>query len=224
MTLQNWPENERPREKLLKQGAQSLSDAELLAVFIRTGTGGKNAVDIARSLLKRFGDLNRLLNASKDEVLAENGIGPAKYVTLCAARELGRRYIRESITETKILNKPELTGQFLISHLRGNENEVFCCLFLDGRHQIITFEEMFQGTIDRAIVHPREIVKSCLRHNAAAVIFAHNHPSGLARPSQADREITNSLREILSIVDVEVLDHFIVSGPRYFSFAEHGYC
>ena len=222
MAITDWPANERPREKLLNQGPASLSDAELLAIFLRTGVNGKTAVDLAREMLASFDGLRPLLEADRAALCAVHGFGAAKYVQLQAALELGRRYLESALKRDAVLNSPDRTRAFLKSRLRHHGREIFTCLFLDNRHRVIGFEELFGGTIDGASVHPREVVKRALRHNAAAVIFAHNHPSGVAEPSHADRAITIRLRDALTLVDVRVLDHFVVGDAEVVSFAERG--
>jgi DNA repair protein RadC len=218
-----WPRGERPRERLLERGAQALSDAELLAVVLGTGSGGANALDLARQLLQCFdGSLRRLLSAAPEELLALRGVGPARYGTLMAALELARRHYRETLRAGPAMNAPSATRQFLNAQLRDRPYEVFCCLHLDNRHRLIHFEELFRGTIDGASVHPREIVRQALRHNAAALIFAHNHPSGVAEASQADELITRRLRDALALVDIRVLDHLIIGDNSCLSFAERG--
>ena len=218
-----WPRGERPRERLLERGAQALSDAELLAVVIGTGTGGANALDIARELLTHFGgSLRRLLTAAQRTLLERRGFGPARYATLMAALELARRHYCEALRAGPALNAPAATRQFLTAQLRDRPYEVFCCLHLDNRHRLIHFEEVFRGTIDGASVHPREIVRQALQYNAAALIFAHNHPSGVAEASQADELITRRLRDALALVDIRVLDHLIVGDNHCLSFAERG--
>jgi DNA repair protein RadC len=222
MSIRDWPAAERPREKLLTRGAQALSDAELLALLLGTGTRGASAVELARTLLEHFGSLRELLSAQAVRCLARRGVGPARYALLQAALEMARRHFREAMRETPALAAPELTRTFLLAQLRDRPYEVFCCLYLDNRHRLIAFEELFRGTIDRAGVHPREVLRQTLQHNAAAVMFAHNHPSGVLEPSQADELITRRLREALALVDVRVLDHFIVGEGQCFSFCEAG--
>ncbi|MBI2993542.1 MAG: DNA repair protein RadC [Gammaproteobacteria bacterium] len=222
MPIRDWPVAERPREKLLQQGPASLSDAELLAIFLRTGANGRTAVDVARDLLLAFDGLRPLLDAGRAEVCAIHGLGSAKFAQLRAALELGRRYLAATLKRDTVLNSPEHTRAFLKSRLRPYSREVFACLFLDNRHRVISFDELFEGTIDGASVHPREVVKRALHHNAAAVILAHNHPSGVAEPSHADRAITLRLRDALALVDVRVLDHFVVGDAEVVSFAERG--
>ena len=222
MPISDWPEAERPREKLLQQGAASLSDAELLAIFLRTGVNGKTAVDLARDLLLTFDGLRPLLDAGQAELCSARGLGTAKFAQLRAALELGRRYLAATLKRDTVLNSPEHTRAFLKARLRPYAREVFACLFLDNRHRVISFDELFEGTIDGASVHPREVVKRALQHNAAAVILAHNHPSGVAEPSHADRAITIRLRDALALIDVRVLDHFVVGDAEVVSFAERG--
>ena len=220
--INQWPVGERPRERLLDLGAQALSDAELLAVVLGSGTGGASALDIARQLLLQFGSLRRLLTADQGTLLDQRGLGPARYATLLAALELARRHYREALRAGPALNAPAATRQFLTAQLRDRPYEVFCCLHLDNRHRLIHFEEVFRGTIDGASVHPREIVRQALHYNAAALIFAHNHPSGVAEASQADELITRRLRDALALVDIRVLDHLIVGDNNCLSFAERG--
>ena len=222
MTIRDWPAGERPREKLLARGAASLSDAELLAIFLQSGTRGKSAVELARELLLRFRTLRDLVDAGQRDFCATAGLGPARYVQLKAALELGRRYLEETLKRDPPLKSPATTRRFLVSRLRAYPHEVFACLFLDNRHRVIAFDELFTGTIDGASVYPREVVKQTLRYNAAAVIFAHNHPSGVAEPSQADRHITRRLTEALALIDVRVLDHFVIGDEEAVSFAERG--
>jgi DNA repair protein RadC len=222
MTIRHWPHRERPREKLLERGAHALSDAELLAVLLGAGVRGQSAVELARTLISEFGSLRVLLNAEQARLTRQRGIGAARYAVLKAALELARRHFREALRLGPALAAPEATRAFLLAQLRDRPYEVFCCLYLDNRHRLIVFEELFRGTIDRAGVHPREVLRQTLSHNAAAVIFAHNHPSGVLEPSQADELITRRLKEALALVDVRVLDHFIIGEGTCFSFAEHG--
>jgi len=223
MSITDWPELERPREKLLHLGASSLSDAELLAIFLRTGTQGVTAVDLSRRLLKQFGSLNALMHAKQAEFCTGHGLGNAKYAQLQAVLEMARRYLKENISHENILNNPHDTKQFLKSQLAHQQREVFACLYLDTKHHVIAFEELFFGTIDSANVHPREVVKSTLQHNAAAVIFAHNHPSGNTTPSQADIDITHQLTKALNLIDIRVLDHLIIGNGDAVSLAELGH-
>lgn len=221
MSISQWPEDERPREKLLKQGAQALSDAELLAIFLRTGTKGVTAVDLARQLLSDFGGLKPLLQASQNEFCKPKGLGSAKYAQLQAVLEMANRHLFEQLSRGDALCSPQETRQYLSAQLSNYPHEVFACLFLDNKNRVIAFEKMFHGTIDNASVYPREVVKMALKKNAAAAIFAHNHPSGVAEPSIADEKITERLKDALSLVDIRVLDHFVV-GDEVVSFAERG--
>ena len=222
MAITDWPVDERPREKLINKGAAALSDAELLAIFLRTGVKGKTAVDLARQLMADFGSLRQLLNADKVRFCQSEGLGAAKFALLQATLEMSRRHLLEDLKRGEQLTNPAASRQYLISQLRDKEHEVFACLFLDNRHRIIQFEPLFQGTIDGASVYPREVAKRALAHNAAAVIFGHNHPSGVAEPSQADITITRRLKEGLALFDIRVLDHFIIGDGMGYSFAEHG--
>ncbi|MEW5010674.1 MAG: DNA repair protein RadC [Cycloclasticus sp.] len=223
MSISDWPEQERPREKLLSRGPHALSDAELLAIFLRTGTTGLTAVDLARQLLQQFGSLNALMHASQAEFCKGHGLGQAKYVQLQGVLEMARRYLHESVTQQSALNNPNDTKLFLQSQLANQQREVFACLFLDNKHQVIAFNTLFFGTIDGASVHPREVVKSTLQHNAAAVIFAHNHPSGDPQPSAADIDITQQLSKALKLIEVRVLDHIIIGHGSTCSLAELGH-
>ena len=222
MSITEWPEDERPREKLLKRGANALSDAELLAIFLRTGVAGKSAVDLARDLLAELGGLKGLFSANEKSFCAVKGLGRAKYAQLQAVLEMSRRYLREEIKDRDLLTSPEATRAYLKTQLHHHAREIFACLFLDNRHRVIRYEELFQGTIDGASVHPREVVRRALEVNAAAVIFAHNHPSGVTEPSQADLRITQRLKDALALVDVRVLDHLIIGEGDAASLAEQG--
>lgn len=222
MHIKDWPAAERPRERLIAGGAHSLSDAELLAILLRTGLRGSSAVDRARGLLGTFGDLRRLLDAGPREFCAVHGLGEATYAQLQAALELARRYLLTRISRGRVLASPDEVRQFLQLKMRGLPHEVFACLFLDNQHATIAYEELFRGTIDGASVYPREVVKRCLTLNAAAVILAHNHPSGVAEPSQADQRLTQRLKAALGTVDIRVLDHFVVGDGEALSFAERG--
>ena len=222
MSINDWPLAERPREKLLSKGPSSLSDAELIGIFIRTGVKSKTAIDIARELLSDHGGLRSLLESDLKTLCQTPGLGPAKYVQIHAALELGRRYLESGLTREDLLSSPQSTRDYLKARLRAYPHEVFACIFLDNRHRIICFEELFKGTIDGASVHPREVVRRALFHNAAAVIFAHNHPSGVAEPSQADQTITRRLIDALALVDIRVLDHIIIGDRETTSFAERG--
>lgn len=223
MAIKDWPASERPRERLLAYGAQSLSDAELLAIFLRTGVRGQSAVELARSLLARFESLRRLLAASREEFCAAPGLGDAKYAQLQAVLEMGRRHLGERLLRGEPLTSPKETADFLSSRLRDYAFEVFAVIFLDNRHRVLAFEELFRGTIDGASVHPREVLRRALHHNAAAVVLSHNHPSGVAEPSQADCRITERLRDALAMVDVRVLDHLIIGDGSCCSLAERGF-
>lgn len=222
MPITDWPEQERPREKLLARGPAALSDAELLAIFLRTGTRGKTAVDLARDLLTHYGSLRALLQAPRVEFCAAHGLGDAKYVQLQAVLEMARRHLWEGIQRDDTLRDPADTRRYVAARLRDYGHEVFACLYLDNRHRVIHFEELFRGTIDGASVHPREVVKRALHHNAAAVILAHNHPSGVAEPSRADQTLTQRLKDALALVDIRVLDHIVVGDNGTVSFAERG--
>lgn len=222
MTIKDWPAEDRPREKLLQRGSTALTDAELLAIFLRTGTRGKSAVDLARDLLADFGSLKALLDADQQRFCLGNGLGSAKYAQLQAVLEMAKRHFKEVLQRGNSLTSPEITRAYLSAQLRGYSYEVFACLFLDSQNRVIQLDELFRGTIDGASVYPREVVKQALYHNASAVIFAHNHPSGIAEPSQADRHITEKLKEALALFDIRVLDHFIIGDGQPYSFAEHG--
>jgi DNA repair protein RadC len=223
MPITDWPDEDRPREKLLQRGPAALSDAELLAIFLRVGVKGKTAVDLARDLLQEYGSLRALLEADFERFQRSNGLGAAKYAALQAVLEMARRHLKEELQRNDALTSPDLTSRYLISTLRGYPYEVFACLLLDNQHRVIHFEELFRGTIDGASVYPREVVKIALAKNAAAVIFAHNHPSGIAEPSEADKHITQRLKQALGLLDIRVLDHFIIGdGVNTYSFAEHG--
>ena len=222
MAITDWPEVERPREKLLHQGAGTLSDAELLAIFLRTGIKGKTAVDLARDIISYFGGLRNLLMADKKAFCQFSGLGEAKFAQLQAVLELSRRHLKETLQRGEFLQNPQATQNYLSARLRDLPYEVFACLFLDNQHRVIVFEPMFYGTIDGAAVYPREIFKRCLQHNAAAVIVAHNHPSGVAEPSQADQQITLRIRQALDLVDIRLLDHCVVGDGVVISMLERG--
>jgi DNA repair protein RadC len=222
MSIVEWPTRERPREKLLSAGASNLSDAELLALFLGSGRRGMTAVDLGRELMAAYGDLAGLLDADPAALAGHCGVGPATVCRLLGALELGRRYLAAPLRRDAALADPAACAEYLRARIVGHPYEVFVCLFLDNRHRVIACEELFRGTIDGASVHPREVVRRCLVHNAAAVIFAHNHPSGVAEPSQADCDITRELRRALALIDVRVLDHFIVGRFRPLSLAERG--
>mgnify|MGYP001545342938 FL=1 len=220
--IRDWPARERPREKLLSRGPAALSDAELLAIFLRTGVKGKTAVDLARDLLVDFGGLRPLLEADRQQFCDRHGLGRARYAQLQALLEIVRRNLQEQLQRADALENPNATRTFLSSRLRHLPYEVFACLFLDNRHRVIEYEELFRGTIDGASVHPREVVRQALHHNAAAIILAHNHPSGVAEPSQADIQLTRRLVEALSLVDVRVIDHVVIGDGPGVSLAERG--
>lgn len=222
MAIKDWPAEQRPREKLLQRGAGALTDAELLAIFLRTGTHGKSAVDLARDLLGDFGSLRALLEADAKRFCQANGLGTAKYAQLQAVLEMARRHFLEILERGNVLDSPDATRAYLSAQLRGYDHEVFACLFLDNRNRVIRLEELFHGTVDNACVYPREVAKQALQHNATAVIFAHNHPSGIAEPSRADRAITEKLQQALALFEIRVLDHFIIGDGLPYSFAEHG--
>lgn len=222
MAIPDWPDDERPREKLIHRGPQALSDAELLAIFLRTGTRGLSAVDLARNLLQKFGGLRQLLEAERDAFCEAPGLGMAKYVQLQAVLEISRRHLEETLIRGDALDSVAATRRYLTAKLRHQPHEVFACLFLDNRHRMIRYEELFQGTIDGASVHPRQVVRRALHHNAAALILAHNHPSGVAEPSRADEQITRRLKDALGLIDVRVLDHFVIGDGQAVSFAERG--
>ena len=223
MAITDWPEGDRPREKLLQRGAVALSDAELLAIFLRVGVAGKSAVDLARDLMQHFGGLTRLFNASQAEFSAFHGMGPAKYAQLQAVLEMARRALGEDMKQGDALNSPQAVRDYLRLLLGGRRHEVFMVLFLDAQNHVLASEEMFRGTLTQTSVYPREIVIQALRYNAAGVILAHNHPSGVAEASQADRWLTDQLKTALGLVDVRVIDHFIVAGNEGLSFCEHGW-
>jgi DNA repair protein RadC len=222
MAITDWPAHERPREKLLLQGASVLSDAELLAIFLRTGIKGMSAVDLSRQLLTRFGGLRPLLESDKDSFCEAPGLGDAKYAQLQAVLEMSRRHLAATIDRGDLMDSPQAVRRYLMAHLRHYQQEVFACLFLDNRHRVIRFEPMFFGTIDAASVYPREVVKKALALNAAALICAHNHPSGVAEPSLADEHITHRLGDALKLVDIRLLDHMIVGDSDVVSLAERG--
>ena len=222
MRIADWPEDERPRERLLKHGASALSEAELLAIFLRTGIAGASAVELGRQLLARFGNLQRLFAAPLSEVASVRGLGPAKYVQLQAVIEMARRALEEDIGERDAMSSPQAVREFLRLTLGGRAHEVFMAMFLDAQNRLLGSEELFRGTLTQTSVYPRDVVKTALRYNAAGVIFAHNHPSGVAEPSRADELLTQTLKQALSLVEIKTLDHFIVAGSRTVSFAERG--
>jgi len=222
MSIRNWPQRERPREKLLERGAGVLTEAELLAILLRTGVRGQSALDVARGLLLEFGSLRGLLTTDRERLCGSRGLGPARYVVLQASLELARRHYQEPLRAGVPLGTTHATCEFLQMRLRDLSYEVFCCLWLDNRNRVIAFDEISRGTLDMANVHVREVVKQALIRNAAAAIVAHNHPSGVAEPSRADELLTQSLKSALALVDVRTLDHFVVAGGEVVSFAERG--
>lgn len=222
MAITDWPASERPREKLIEQGASVLSDAELLAIFLRVGVVGKSAVDLARDLLSRFGSLNGIFAATEYELSQVHGIGSSKYVQLQAIFEMSRRALNEQLQQRDVFESPQQVRDYLVLKLGGLTREVFMVMFLDAQNRLNATEEMFSGTLTQTSVYPREVVKRAMHHNAAGVIFAHNHPSGIAKQSAADELLTGQLKQALALVDVRVLDHFIVAGNQTLSFAERG--
>jgi len=222
LAITDWPEQERPREKLLQQGVTVLSDAELLAIFLRVGVVGKSAVDLARDLLSKFGSLNGIFSASLAEIGEVHGMGTSKFVQLQAIFEMSRRALSEEMQERDVLSSPKQVRDYLCLKLGALTREVFMVLFLDAQNRVLAQESMFEGTLTQTSVYPREVVKRALHHNAASVIFAHNHPSGIAQQSRADELLTTALKQALALVDVRVLDHFIVAGNNTLSFAERG--
>jgi len=221
MAITDWALEDRPREKLLMKGAEALSDAELLAIFLRTGIKGKTAVDLARDLLSDCGGLNALLSADEARFCQGKGVGQAKFVQLKAVVEMSRRYLHEKIQRGDVMQNAGDVKYYLQSRLQAYPFEVFACLFLDNKHRVIEYEELFRGTVDAASVHTREVVRRAIHHNAVAIVLAHNHPSGNTEPSQSDIHITQKLKDALALVDVRVLDHFII-GDESVSFAERG--
>lgn len=222
MAITDWPAAERPREKLLEHGAEVLSDAELLAIFLRVGVTGKSAVDLARDLLTQFGSLNGIFAATETDVSQVHGMGSSKYAQLQAIFEMSRRALSEQMQTRDVLTSPQQVRDYLCLKLGGLHHEVFMVLFLDAQNRVLATEKMFSGTLTQTSVYPREVVKRVLHFNAASVIFAHNHPSGIAEQSRADEMLTNALKQALALIDVRVLDHFIVAGNTVLSFAERG--
>lgn len=222
MAITDWPEEHRPRERLIRHGATILSDAELLAVFLRVGVTGKSAVDLGRDMVAHFGSLNGLFSATLDDFSKLNGLGPAKYAQLQAVLELARRSLTEELQAGIALSSPQAVKQYLQLLLGGKAYESFAILFLDVRNRLIACEELFRGTLTHTSVYPREVVKVALARNAASIILAHNHPSGTPEPSTADHTLTQALKQALALIDVRVLDHFVVAGQHVYSFAEHG--
>lgn len=222
MAITDWPEEHRPRERLIRHGATILSDAELLAVFLRVGVTGKSAVDLGRDMVAHFGSLNGLFSATLDDFSKLNGLGPAKYAQLQAVLELARRSLSEELQAGIALSSPQAVKQYLQLLLGGKAYESFAILFLDVKNRLIACEELFRGTLTHTSVYPREVVKVALARNAASIILAHNHPSGTPEPSTADHTLTQALKQALALIDVRVLDHFVVAGRHVYSFAEHG--
>ncbi|HAT29091.1 MAG TPA: hypothetical protein DCS89_18895 [Gammaproteobacteria bacterium] len=222
MPISSWPPMERPREKLLASGASSLSDVELLAVFLQTGIKGKTALEVATDLLLNFGSLSSLISANYKELCSQSGVGVAKAASLAAMKELSLRQLLEGLQSRDILTSSAATRDYLRARFKSCESEVFSCLFLNNQHHVMEVEELFRGTIDGAAVYPREVVKRALYHNAAAVIFAHNHPSGIAEPSQADIAITRKLKTAMQTIEIRVLDHLVIGAGEVVSFAERG--
>ncbi len=228
LPLSDWPDADKPRERLLSgtshsgDGARQLADAELLAVLLGHGARGLSAVELARVLLARFGGVRGTLNAHPQELCKVTGMGPAKAARLLAARECGARFVRERLRPGVTIGSPADSREYLLATLRDRPHEVFCCLFMDNRHRVLAFDELFRGTIDAAAVYPREIVKQALARNAAAVILAHNHPSGVAEPSQSDQLITRRIRDALELVDIRLLDHFVIGDNQCVSLASRG--
>jgi DNA repair protein RadC len=221
-SLFSWPESERPREKLLSKGATSLSDSELLAIFLRTGTRGKNVIELSREIIQHFDSLKNLFAASEKEFCQIKGLGRAKYVQLQACLEMSQRHIEEQITRQDAMQNPSQVKQYVQSRLMAKPNEVFAVMFLDNQHHVLAFEELFFGTINASSVHPRVVLQRCLAHNAAAVIVTHNHPSGVAEPSLSDIDITKTLKTALNLIDVRLLDHLVVAAHQVTSLAERG--
>ncbi len=222
MAIRDWPSFQRPREKLLQEGAAKLSDEELLAIFLGTGTKGKSAIDVARSLLARFGGLDRLLFATIEDLEGIVGLGQAKKALLLAIMESAKRALASEMRRNSCLNSPNAVKDYLRLKIGFESREIFTVIFLDTAMQVLALEELFLGTLNEAAVYPREIAEKALRCHAAQVILAHNHPSGSMEPSQADRQITKTIREALWLLEIKVLDHLIITRHGYFSFAEHG--
>uniref|UniRef100_A0A7C1WZJ2 JAB domain-containing protein n=1 Tax=Pseudomonas graminis TaxID=158627 RepID=A0A7C1WZJ2_9PSED len=222
MSIRDWPAAERPREKLLERGASSLSDAELLAIFLRTGVSGRSAVDLARHLLNQFGSLRALLEANLTAFSSELGLGPAKFAQLQAVMEMARRNMGEDLKRDSVLENPTQVRRYLKALLRHEPHEVFGCLFLDSKNRVQTFEVLFHGTINTAHVHARQVVKRALAHNSAGLILCHNHPSGVKDASEADIDLTRHLKQALALVDVVVLDHLIIGDGDPLSMVEYG--
>ena len=222
MAITEWLPEERPRERLLARGAEALSDAELIAIFLRTGVKGRSALDIARELLARFGSVSALFAADVSALSGTAGLGSAKCAQLVAVMEVARRALKETMSRGNALSSPRVVRDFLRLKLQNRPHEVFIAVFLDAQNRVLAVEELFRGTLTQTSVYPREVVKRALYHNAAALIFAHNHPSGVAEPSRSDETLTQALKQALALVDVKVLDHFVIGGGAAMSFAERG--
>lgn len=221
-SLACWPDKEKPREKLLNKGATSLSDSELLAIFLRTGIAGKNVIELSREIIHHFGNLKKLFSATEKEFCQIKGLGRAKYVQLQACLEMSQRHIEEQITRQDAMQNPSQVKRYVQARLMAKTNEVFAVIFLDNQHHVLAFEELFFGTVNTSSVHPRVILQRCLAHNAAAVIITHNHPSGVAEPSLSDIDITQTLKRALALIDVRLLDHLVVASHQVTSLAERG--
>ena len=222
MSIRHWPDGERPREKLLRHGASRLSDAELLAIFLRSGRPGHSALDLAREILSDFGGFRPLLTADFNRFCRVSGLGPAKFSLLQACVELNCRLISEKMTAGSVLDSPAAARAYFQSRLQDRRREIFACMYLDNRHRVLDYQEPFLGTINGATVHPREIVRQALEKNAAALLVAHNHPSGISEPSEADKHITRRLKEALALIDVRLLDHLVIGNGEIVSFSERG--
>ena len=222
MAIQDWPQEKRPRERLIREGAAALSDAELLAIFLRTGVAGKDAVQLGAETMRHFGSLQKLFSASLTEFGAIKGLGPAKFTQLQAVMELARRALLEEIRNGSMLNSPRAVKEYLRTTFTAKSFESFHVLFLDVKNRLIDAKEMFRGTLTHTSVYPREVVKEALARNAASVMLAHNHPSGTPEPSESDLLLTRALMQALALVDIRILDHFVVAGHQIHSFAEHG--
>jgi DNA repair protein RadC len=222
LSIIDWPVTERPRERLLRHGVQALSDAELLAIFLRTGTQSRDVLSLARHCLATFGTLGGFLRASSSHFCAVDGLGPARFAQLHAVLEMTRRSLGEALAERPLFDSPDAVRDYLKLTIGSRPHEVFVALFLDAQHRLVAAEELFRGTLAQTSVYPREVVKRALEVNAAAIVFAHNHPSGLAEPSRADEMLTGALKNALALVDIRTLDHFIVAGHAVYSFSEHG--
>lgn len=222
MAIVDWPQEKRPRERLIREGAQALSDAELLAIFLRVGVAGQDAVQLGQQMMHHFGSLQRLFGATLPEFAAMHGLGPAKFAQLQAVMELARRAILEEVTAGDMLSSPRAVKEYLRVTFAGKPFESFHVLFLDVKNRLIDAKEMFRGTLTHTAVYPREVVKEALARNAASVMLAHNHPSGTPDPSESDLLLTRALMQALALVDIRILDHFVVAGHQVHSFAEHG--